>query len=124
MAIVHRPIIRQATRRDLEKFYGRDNVQQTMLAVVGIVRGRIVGCGGCAWVDGKVFVFCDLKPSARRYKVSIVKGAREIIEKVRSNGCRVMWAEVDDSEKNARRWVRSLGFKPTLKPNLYMWRDF
>jgi len=110
-----------ATRADLEKFYGKNNVRQTMTARVGLVRGRIVGCGGVAYVDGRAFAFCDLKPSARRYKISIVKAARDVIEKVRADGCRVMYAEADANEPGAVRWLTSLGFEPTMKSGLFRW---
>ena len=117
-----RPIIRQATRADLEKFYGKGNVRQTMTARVGIVRGRIIGCGGLAYIDGKVIAFCDLKPSARRYKVSLVRAAREVIDTVRATGCRVMYAQLEPGEPGAMRWTASLGFEPTKEPGLVRWQ--
>jgi hypothetical protein len=83
--------------------------------MVGLLRGRIVGCGGVAYTGGMAFAFCDFKPSARRYKVTIVKAARAIIDKV-------LWANVDPDEPGAVRWVTTLGFKPTRIPQIFMWR--
>lgn len=93
-----------------------------MTARVGLVRGKIVGCGGVAYVDGRVIAFCDFKPSARKYKISIVKAALKIIGEVRARGCRVMYADIDPDEPGAVRWVTSMGFKPTMKPQLYRWQ--
>lgn len=114
--------IRRATREDLEKFYRTKNIKQSRIADVGLVRGRIIGCGGVAFIDGMAFVFLDLKPSARRYKVSLVKAAWRIINEVRSKGCRVMYANLDPNEPGAERWVTSMGFLPTEEPGLYQWR--
>lgn len=100
-------------------FYG--DVRQTMVARVGVVDGQIVGCGGVAYVDGHPIVFCDIPPEGRRYKVAIVKAANEVIGSVRASGCKVMFAYIDSSEPNARRWVARMGFKPTLTDNVYRW---
>lgn len=117
-----RPVVRPATQADILAFYKKP-LQQTVIAKVGVVRGRIIGCGGVAYIDGKAFVFFDLKPSARRYKVTIVKAAKQVIDEVRANGCRVMWADLDPDEVGAERWARSLGFEPTLKARLYRWQS-
>lgn len=114
--------IRPATRRDLEKFYRTTDIRQSRIADVGVVRGRIIGCGGVAFVDGMAFVFLDLKPSARRYKVALVKAARGVIERVRTSGTRIMYANLDPDEPGAERWVRSMGFLPTDEPGLFAWR--
>lgn len=123
MSRLPRPVIRPATRADLEKFYRTKTIRQTLSARVGIVNGRIVGCGGVAWVDGRVFVFLDLKPSARRYKIALVKTAMDVIKDVRESGCRIMYAHCDFTEPGAKRWLERLGFKPTLKPGLYRWHN-
>ena len=112
--------IRDATRADLTKFYGEPS-KQTVIARVGIVRGRLVGCGGVAYVAGVPFVFCDLKPSARRYKVTIVKAAAALIDEIRAKGCRVMFADLDPDEQGAERWTKRMGFKPTAKPGRMKW---
>lgn len=115
-----RPVIRPATRDDLIAFYG-EPLKQTVIANVGVVKGKIVGCGGAALVDGRVIVFCDFKPLARRYKISIVKAAWEVIKRLRDDGVRTMWADIDPKIDGAERWVRSLGFLPTEVPRLFRW---
>src|SRR3990167_9841860 len=117
-----KPVIRPATRADLEKFYRTKTIKQTLSAWVAIVRGHIVACWGLAWIDGLVFVFCDLKPSARHYRMSIVRAGRAFIAEVRAKGCRVMYADRNLDEPGAVRWLKSLGFEPTRKPGLFRWQ--
>ena len=116
-----RPVIRPATAEDLAKFYGAGKFASTAIATVGLINGKIVGCGGLAFVGGRTIAFCDFKKSARRYKLAIVKAARDVIAAARRNGVRVMYADLDPNEPGADRWVRSLGFVPTDKPRLYRW---
>lgn len=116
-----KPVIRVATKADLDRFYGKGKFTATTRAIVGLVRGRIVGCGGIAFVAGKVWAFCDLKPSAYRYKVSLVKAAAGVIAEARAQGIRIMWAEMDTTEPGAERWLRSMGFMPTSTPRIYRW---
>lgn len=117
-----RPVIRPATREDLDKFYnGKFRFQFTTIAMVGLVRGRVVGVGGVAYVDGKLVAFAEFKPSARRYKVTIVKAAILAIEQAKAAGARFIWARADPREPGAVRWMTSLGFKPTNMPQMYRW---
>lgn len=116
-----KPTIRPATQEDLDRFYGKGKFGLTTTAMVGLVNGRIVGCGGIVFSGGRVIAFCDFKRAARRYKVSIVKAARDVIARARANGIRVMYADLDPKEPGADRWVRSLGFEPTDKPRIYRW---
>lgn len=122
MKSLPRPVIRRATRADLEKFYRTKTIRQTLSARIATVNNRMVGCGGVAWIDGRVFVFLDLKPSARRYKLALVKAAKEVVDEVRADGCRVMYAQRDPTEPTADKWLRRLGFEPTLKPGIYRWQ--
>lgn len=119
MKSLPRPVIRRATRADLEKFYRTKTIRQTLSAKVGIVNGRIIACWGLAWIDGVVFVFFDWKASALRYRVTMIKAGRALMDEAREMGIKVMWAQRDPTEPGAGKWLHCLGFKPTLKPGLY-----
>lgn len=112
--------IRPATADDIARFY-KGRYPFTATAIVGVVRGRIIGCGGVGQVDGRLVAFCNLKPSARRYKISLVKAAIGIIAEAKAGGAKYIWAEADPREPGAVRWLASLGFKPTTHPRLFRW---
>lgn len=115
-----KPVIRPATREDIIAFHGKP-YPFTSRAVVGLVRGRRIAIGGVGDVDGRLFAFYAMKPSARRYKVSIVKAAAAVIEAVKADGAKFIWAIVDPKEPGSRRWVEAMGFKPTVTPHRYRW---
>ena len=115
-----RPVIRPATRADLDKFYPPGKFKSTVTATVGLIRGKIIGCGGVAHVDGKTVAFCDFYPLARRYKVSIVRAAMKVIAEAKARH-RVIYTELDPDEPGAERWVKSLGFEPTMQPRIFRW---
>lgn len=119
-----KPIIRPATREDIARFF-KGKYPFTSNAIVGVVRGRVIGIGGVGYVpttEGRRLVaFCDLKPSARRYKVTLVKAAAQIIETAKANGAKYIYAEADPKEPGAVRWITSLGFKPTALARIYRW---
>lgn len=121
MAKLPRPVIRPATRDDLDKLFGKGKFNLTCNAVVGLVRGKVVGGGGIAHTGGKLWAFCDLKPSAYRYKISIVRAASQVIEDAKARGAKRIWAEADPDKPMAVRWIMSLGFKPTELPRIFLW---
>lgn len=121
MAKLARPVIRTATRDDIDALFGKGKFTLTCTAIVGVVRGRVIGGGGIAYRAGELWAFCDLKPSAYRYKLSIVKIAARIIADAKANGARRIFAEADPEKPMAERWIKSLGFEPTAKPRIFQW---
>ena len=115
------PVIRPATRADLDRFYGTGSLPVTVRAMVGLVDGEIVGCGGISEIDGILVAFCDFAPRARRYKLAIVKAASAVIAAAQADGARHIYAEADPDEPGAVRWMTSLGFRPTGQPRMYRW---
>src|SRR4051812_34574219 len=120
-ATAKRPIIRRATRADLDAFYGPGRLPLTVRAMVGLVNGEIVGCGGISETEGALVAFSDFRPTARRYKLAIVKAAAQVIEQAKADGARCIFAEADPNEPGSVRWMTSLGFLPTGRPQLYRW---
>jgi N-acetylglutamate synthase-like GNAT family acetyltransferase len=113
-----KPIIRKATKKDLEDFAdfkGVKYVTQTVRAWVGEVDGEVLGMGGFARHQGRWVAFCDLKDEARKYKVTIVKMAQMILREADRMGIKFAYATVDAEEANAIRWMETLGFQPDLR---------
>ena len=115
------PVIAPLTVDDLAEF-GRG----TFPSVKGIAArldGCLVAIGGIAFIDGRVVAFCDLRPAARPYKVTIYGEARGIMDAARRDGRRLIWAEADPAEPNARRWLQRLGFRPhPAGEGIYQWQ--
>lgn len=116
-----RPVVRAATEKDIRKFYKGDN-RHTVRAKVAVVRGRIIACGGVAYINGRPFAFLDLKPSARKYAVTLLRETLGVIEEFKQNGHKVIYTERNDKEPGVDRWLARIGFRPTPTPGLYAWQ--
>lgn len=114
-------IVRRATPTDIEGF-AQDGERPTMKAWVGEIDGRIVGFGGLAYRRGRWIAFCELSEAARPHKRAIVRAGRAAIEAARQAGHTYIYAEADESEPMAKRWLESLGFRPDPKTGLFRWQ--
>ena len=117
-----KPIIRKATHSDIEAFSSMA-MKPTIQAWVGDLDGKIIGIGGFAFSHGRWFGFCDLTDEARKYKLTLVKTAKMVMQEAQKQGIRFIYAEVSDVEPGAMRWLKSLGF--SLDPRslcLYRWK--
>lgn len=119
-----RPVvkIRPATREDIDTFSDLKN-KPTIKAYVGEIDGEIVGIGGLAFSQGRWFGFCDLTDKARGHKMTIARMGKRIMADAREMGIRFVYAQADQNEPTALRWLTSLGFE--LDPrtlSLYRWR--
>jgi hypothetical protein len=115
-------IVRPATREDIDAFSDMAN-KPTLKAWVGELDGRIIALGGFAFSKGRWFGFCDLEEDARRFKMTIGRAAKMILNEAKKQGIRFIYAEADPQEPGAIRWMTSLGF--TVDPRtayLYRWR--
>lgn len=115
------PIIRHATREDIEAYSTIPN-KPTLLAWVADLDGQLLGIGGFHFTQGRWFGFCDLKSDMRRYKLSIARAGRMIMAEAKRQGIRFVYADADLNEANSVRWLCSLGFR--LDPRseyLYRW---
>ena len=116
------PVIRKASREDIEAFSPMRN-KPTINAWCAEIDGRIIALGGCALVKGRWFAFCDLTEEARQYKMHIARTARRFLMEAKRQGIRFIYAEANLAEPGAERWLTSLGF--TIDPRtayLYRWR--
>lgn len=120
-----RPVIRPATKADLDAYYALHPQQAprpTVTAWVGYLGDEPIAVGGFAHVGGKLIAFFDEDPKARPFKITLVKAARKMVQTMAAKG-RVMYAQIDPKEPGATRWVKSLGFKETGIADIYQWRD-
>lgn len=108
---VARPVIRRATRADLDTYYGPEPDRPTISAIVGELDGKLIGCGGFAHVKGILVAFCDLKDEARKYRVQLVREARKLVREMAATG-KVIYATADTREPNVEHWLRCMGFEP------------
>lgn len=114
-------IVRQATREDIAAFSDMAN-KPTILAWVGEDEGKVVGIAGFAYSRGRWFGFCDLRPEARKYKMTIARAAIRAMREARARGIRYVYAQPDPEELGAKRWLTSLGFSADHRtPSLYRW---
>lgn len=114
-------ILRKATREDIERFSDMP-VKPSARAYVAEQNGEIIALYGLAFIGGRWFAFCDLKPEARLHKIKMVRAGKQLIADAYRDGIRFIYAQVDKSEANSTRWLSSLGFK--LDPRsqvLYRW---
>jgi hypothetical protein len=109
---VSAPVIRQATADDLIAYYG-EAPQHSMKAYVVILDGKPIGIAGVSYQvreeAGRVKLFSEMKPEMRRYKKTMLKGAREMLKAFAVPG---MVAVANPEEGNSRKLLASLGFVP------------
>lgn len=102
--------IRPATKADLDRFYADRPQRPTVSALVGETDdGEILGIGGLAYVAGKVLMFSDLTPEARKHKVSMHRIATMLVGQCRDAGHKLVYAE--GAEPTSERWLTKLGFE-------------
>lgn len=77
---------------------GRDKEAFTFLR-----DGKVKAC--CGWINGEIWAF--LAKDMKREMVAFTRECQRRMERIKP--CR---AWVDDSDKNAVRWIKALGFSP------------
>ena len=114
--------VRRATREDIASYSNAPGVP-TLLAWAGEVDGEVVALGGLAFSKGRWFAFCDLKPEARKFKMTIMRIAKRVMDDACKRNIRFVYAEADTGEPKSVRWMQSLGFEPDPRTGLlYRWR--
>lgn len=112
------PIVREATRADLEQFCGR--VGPSVKGVVAVLDGKIIGAAGLAFKDGVVAIFCDTTEAVKPFKTLLHRGAIRFLAEAKKHH-RFIIAEMDCNEPTAERWLRRLGFEPVTEDKT-LWR--
>lgn len=110
--------LRPANREDLDQF---EHYRPTVEATVAELDGKLIAVGGFAFLQGMVFLFLELKPEARRFKVTMHRMALAMIEKAKRRGFKFVYAQTDGTEPTAPRWLARLGFIE-IGIGLYRWQ--
>ncbi len=100
--------VRPATPKDIAAFVSEAPITK---AWVGEVDGKIIGIGGLYFHKARWCVFCDLTDEARRYKLTIARTAKMVMDEARRMNIRFIYSDVDIDEPNARKWHHKLGFR-------------
>ena len=111
--------VRPATKEDIEAFSSTPN-KPTIKAFAGEVDGEVVALGGLALSNGRWVGFCDLRDEARPFRMTIARAAIRVFREAREQGIKYIYAEADEREPTAHRWLTSLGFVRTER-GLYRW---
>lgn len=96
----------------------------TMRAWVGKEDGEPIALFGFSRnTDARWVAFFDITDKARRHKKLIVKTGRMLMDEARRMGLRYVYAQPDENEIMARRWMRTLGFAedPRTGGHLMRW---
>jgi hypothetical protein len=100
-----------ASEDDLKLFY--DEIPPTLRAWSAREDGEAIALFGLARrPDGRWHVFFEITERARRYKVTIVRNGRMVMNKAREMGLAYVYAVPEEDEPMACRWLSSLGFEP------------
>lgn len=111
--------VRYATPADILAFYG-EAPRPSMQAVVLEVDGAVLGVGGLYTEAGRIIGFSDFKPEAANYKLSIIRGAKMILELMRKKR-RPIYAVRDESIDTAPGFLAYLGFEQD--GDYYVWHS-
>jgi N-acetylglutamate synthase-like GNAT family acetyltransferase len=115
--------IRPATKEDIESFADLP-VSPSMKAWAAEIDGRVAGLAGFAFAKGRWIAFCDLTQEARAHKTAIGRATVRAFREARAQGIKFIYAQLDEDEPTAHRWLTSLGFE--LDPRsayLYRWKE-
>lgn len=115
------PVIRPATRDDIDRFRGEYELGPSVKALVGDLNGELIALGGLAYCGGKVVAFLDLKPEARKFKKSMHQAALMVMEMAKAGGHRFVYANAEPGEPTAERWLTRLGFVPVDGSGKFRW---
>ena len=105
------PSIEPATVEDIGKF-SMGQGWPTLRAWVGKEGDEPIALFGFArGSDARWYAFFDITDKARPYKKTIVRTGKMLMDEARKMGLRYVYAEPDQDEALAVRWLRSLGFE-------------
>lgn len=115
-------VFRDATREDLNSFQTNWPTTEGLAADLD---GKLIGIGGFAHYQGRVWAFLNLTPEARPFKVTLHRAALDLMKRARARGFFNVYAQTDGSEPTADRWLKRLGFAPqppAYGKGLYRWQ--
>jgi hypothetical protein len=118
------PEIERATPDDISKF-SMGQGWPTMRVWVGKVEDEPIALFGLArGADARWYAFFDITDKARAYKKTIVRTGKMLMEEARKMGLFYVYAQVDENEPMAVRWMQSMGFELDPRSQTFMrWKN-
>lgn len=80
-------------------------------ALMGFVSDVPIGAAGVSTVNGETWVWAQLRPEARMFKFALHRCALDILNALREEGCKQVFAHVDETKPRAAIWLDRLGFR-------------
>ena len=125
---MEKPLIRPATREDLEAFSDMANKPTVVawlaeldeISAEGTGVRSIIAVWGLSYRDGRWVAFFDITPEARKYRVTRVKMGIRLFEEAKNRGIRFIYVRPDPDEPMAIKWLTSLGFKPDHRDDSFL----
>ena len=116
-----KPVIRPARREDIQSF-APGKLAPTVRALCMEEDGKVIAIAGVWFAGGRWRAFADLPGPARKYKIRIIRAAKNFFEELRRDGIKIIYAETDANEPRSLAWLRSLGFELDARSRiLYRW---
>lgn len=116
--------IRSATREEIASFFPKlDCDSMTLKVWAGFIDGEVAAMAGFVYLGGYIQAFMNIKNErARHYRLAMVKTARAIMADAKASGYRFVYAEANAEERNAPRFLESLGFRrDSIFSPTYVW---
>lgn len=107
-----------ATAAMLVQFYGAPP-SRSMIAFAGLADGVLLAIFGLYYDTGRMVLFSDIRPEARRFKKRLVEGAFRVMALAREKAVPVY--AVADCVDGSVRLLERLGFKPQ-PGGVYVWQ--
>lgn len=71
---------------------------------------------------GVVIAFADVTDEAKKHPVRLHRAALKVLADAKAAGHRFIYAQIDNNEPTAERWLTRLGFKPVNDKGRYRWQ--
>jgi len=118
------PSVEPATPDDISKF-SMGQGWPTMRAWVSKEEDEPIALFGLArGADARWYAFFDITDKARAHKKTIVRTGKMLMDEARKMGLQYVYAQADENEPLAVRWMKSLGFKLDPRSQILMrWKN-
>ena len=103
--------IRPADPDELVAFLDGHEPMQGSRALMGYISDVPIAAAGVSTVDGERWVWAQLRPEARMFKFALHRCALDILSALRDEGCKRVFAHVDETKPRAAVWLDRLGFR-------------
>lgn len=121
MSVHHLPVIRPATRADIDQLIDQP-LPWRVRAFAVEQDGKLLGVGGFAYQpDDVIAAFVLKKPGAEKYKVTLHRAGLMAMQEARQAGYRRVVALAAKNNPAAEPWLARLGFKQVMVDSEQAW---